>query len=282
MNGTRISVCSVSWIDEKPLPNVGFWLVAGAAISWPKRVIMGLVGTSNPPPPRKLQSVDTFRSTKQYRALLSCSVDTAARTMGPRPAYKLSDVILDPGYTPPFDKSKIHTSLRAVAPIPDDASYYAGESSSLSAVTTGSLHPCSSLAVPAGHEVLVSALIKFRAGEHTDTIGVKDAKSPVHVPWVWCEYALISSRSGLRLLGQGSTFPSHAWYVNGAQIASRLQGPIAVSENDPAISTGERVVEGQPATAAKNDRSAGDISGSGHQWTLGKGQPIDVAIPPNR
>src|SRR5262245_55242081 len=74
MNGTRISVCSVSWIDEKPLPNVGFWLVAGAAISWPKRVIMGLVGTSNPQPPLKLQSVDTFRSTKQYRALLSCSV----------------------------------------------------------------------------------------------------------------------------------------------------------------------------------------------------------------
>jgi hypothetical protein len=279
---TRVSVCSVSWIDEKPLPNVGFWLVAGAAISWPKRVLMGLVGTSNPQPPPKLQSVDTLRSTKEYRALLSCSVDTAARRMGPRPSYPISDVIIDPGYTPPFDKSKIHTSLRVVAPIPDDANYYAGESSSLSAITTGSLHPCSSLAVPQGYEVIVSALIKFRAGEHTDNIGVEKAKSPVHVPWVWCEYALISSRSGLRLLGQGSVFPSHAWYVNGNQVASRLQSPVAVSEKDPAISTGERVVEGHPATAADNDRSAGDISGGGHQWTLAKGNPIDVVIPPSR
>jgi hypothetical protein len=279
LNAGRIALGSVSWIDEKALPNVGFWVVVGAAVSWPRRVIMGLVGTSNPEPPLKIPNVEGFSLTREYRALLSCTVDTSAEKTGQKRGYQISNTIVDPGYTPPFDKSKIHTSLRSIAPIPDDTAYYAGESSSLSGITAGGLHPSSSLVVPSGYEVVASALIKFRAGEHTDNIGVEEAKSPVHVPWVWCEYALVSSKSALRLLGQGSSFPSHAWYVNGTQVARRLQGPIAVSDSDPAISTGERVVKGHPATGAKTDRSKGDISGGGHQWTIGKGDFVDVEIP---
>jgi hypothetical protein len=71
MGPKTISLCSVSWIDEKSLPQVGFWFVAGAAISWPRRVVMGLVGTANPEPPRKIPVVDAFRARKQYRALTS-------------------------------------------------------------------------------------------------------------------------------------------------------------------------------------------------------------------
>jgi hypothetical protein len=269
MSGSPIALCSISWIDEKPLPKVGFWFVAGASISWPKRVIMGLVGTANPEPPLKLPSVAAFRARMQYRALLSCATETQAKR-------RITDVVVDAGYTPPFDKSKLDTRLRDVAPIPDDPKSYPGESSSVSGISVGKLHPCSTLAVPGGHEIIISALIKFRAGQHTDNIGIDKANSPMHVPWVWCEYALISSGSRWRLLAQGSTFPSHAWYVNGSQVAKRLQSPITVSENDPAISTGEPVVSGHDPMRAQNDKSTGSVTG--HDYTIAGDTPFDVDV----
>jgi hypothetical protein len=261
------SLCCVSWIDEKPLPKVGFWFVAGAAISWPKRVVMGLVGTANPEPPIKLIDVDAFRGLRQYRALLACEV---ARP--PRPIARAS--IIDAGYTPPFDKSKLDTRLAALAPIPDDPKFYAGESSQLSAIVAGKLHPCSTLKVGAAEHVLVSAFIKFRAGAHTDAIGINDANSPVHVPWVWSEYALVASGSRYRLLAQGSHFPSHAWYVGGKQVAKCYQRPIAVSDKEPAISAGSPA--NLPAFPASTDRSDGPASR--HDHTLGQGTAFSIDV----
>jgi len=267
MAANRIALCSVSWIDEKPLPKVGFWFVAGAAVSWPKRVIMGLVGTSNPEPPMELASIEGFQARQQYRALISCSLDRQRQGA-------LGDTIIDPGYTPPFDKSKLDTRLRHVAPIPDDPKFYPGDLSPLSGVSAKALHKSSSLTVPRDHEVLVSAFIKFRAGKDTDNVGITEAKSPVHVPWVWCEYALVSSGSKFRLLGQGSTFPSHAWYVNGTQVAKRLQGPVTVSERDPAISTGRPAA--QARAEAANDTSDGAVTG--HEYAVAPGDLMDVDV----
>ena len=267
MKTNHISLASVSWIDEKTIPKVGFWFVAGALVSWPKRVIMGLAGTSNPEPPLKLTSMNGFVSKKQYRALISCSVDI-------NPIAVARNIVVDAGYTPPFDKNKLDTRLRNFVPGPDDPKFYPGESSPLSGVSVGKAHSSSTVRVPRDSKVIVNALIKFRAGEHTDKIGIDKANSPVHIPWVWCEYMLTSSPSGIRLLCNGSIFPSHAWYVNGEQVAKRLQMPISVSENDPVLSTG------QPAKhlllKAQSDRSDGTIVG--HQHTVQGGELIDVKV----
>ena len=264
---SSIALCSVSWIDQKPLPKVGFWLVAGAAFSWPNRVIMGLAGTANPEPPGELLTVDGFRAQRQYRALLSCKLRS-----GPPP--HLTDQIIDAGYTPPFDKAKLDTQLAHLAPIADDRQFYAGEASNVSSIVLGRLHPCSTLSVGSADKVLVSAFIKFRAGPHTDQIGINDAKSPVHVPWVWCEYALVSSGAKTKLLAQGSSFPSHAWYVAGRQVARRYQCQVSASESDPAISTG--LSAKLPAASATSDCSSGPANG--HEHAIDKGTAIDVDL----
>ena len=268
MDPTSFRLLSVSWIDEKSLPKVGFQTVAGALTSWPNRVLMGLVGTSNPRPAERIDDVAAFRRKKQYRALVECNVDLRSGTV--------TLPVLDPGYTPPFDKSKIDTILRSVAPIPNDPDYYAGESSATSAIVTGKLHPSSTLKLHNDYKVLASAMIKFRAGAHTDKIGISEAKSPVHVPWVWCEFALVRSPAGLRLLGNGSTFPSHAWYVDGRQLSQTLQGAISCSAHDATLSTGQP--KGQPQSSASADKSTG--AADKQLYAVGAGKPFDLLIPP--
>jgi hypothetical protein len=266
MQAETLELASISWIDEKSLPKVGFWFVAGASLSWSRRVIMGLVGTSNPEPPTKLDT-KAFATAKEYRALLAC---TAAN----RPAQKVANLVIDPGYTPPFDKSKLDTRLRDIVPIPEDQNFYAGEASPISAVVVGKLHPCSALVLPQEAKVIASALIKFRAGQHTDSVGITEAKSPVHVPWVWCEYALVTLRSNLQLLCNGSLFPSHAWYVNGRQIAKAMQSQVTVSDHDATLTTG------QPAEhlrmTAISDKSAGSVSGQ--QYCVGAGKQLNIDL----
>ncbi len=262
-----LDIACISWIDQAPLPKVGFWLVVGAATSWPKRVIMGLVGTSNPSPPVKIDKLSVFAAGKQYRALLACTVNV-------NPPVRTVGDLVDPGYTPPFDKTKIDTSLRSVAPIPDDPAFYAGEKSPISGIVTGRLHPCSTLSVSKGSQVLVSGLIKFRAGPHTDAIGVKEAKSPVHVPWVWSEFALVSVGGKLRLLGKGSAFPSHAWYVNGKQVAQVLQALVTASEHDPILSTGQPADQVQ--SKASVDKSTQPVDK--HAEGMSAGKLIDVPV----
>lgn len=268
MGAGSMELTSISWIDEKSLPKAGFWFVASAAMSWPNRVVMGLIGTSNPEPPGELSGATSFASGRQYRALLSCSVTRQQRGMA------LSSVIIDGGYTPPFNKSKLNTKLGDLAPIPDDPKFYAGEVSALSAVVAGRLHPSSALTIPRGCDIAVSALIKFRAGAHTDNLGIKDAKSPVHVPWVWCEYALVFEGARVKLMCRASVFPSHAWYVAGKQVAKRLQNAVAASDHDPALSTGQPA--SQPPTPAERDNSAASIVG--HPYSIGAGQQQDVDV----
>ncbi|CAN5856302.1 hypothetical protein BH11PSE8_BH11PSE8_47140 [soil metagenome] len=273
MAAKSLVLCSVSWIDGRNLPPVGFWFISGALASWPRRVLMGLVGTANPAPPPELQNLATFRASQEYRALMSCSVQGGSKT-------SISDPVLDAGWTPPLNKSRFDPGLLAQfaahrAPIPDDPMYYAGEASGISEICAGRLHPSSTLNVPSNATVLTSALIKFRAGSHTDKIGIDDAKSPVHVPWVWCEYALVRVGSELRLLGQGSSFPSHRWYVNGKQVGECLQKAVAVSETDPALSTGQPATEIQ--SSAANDRSNGPIVDQ--DYAIGKGAGINVVLP---
>jgi hypothetical protein len=267
----RIDVASISWIDKKGLPTLGFWFVAGAKTSWSKRVIMGLVGTANPEPPTSLMALEGLQRTQQYRAL-------AAGTFIFGPPPRIATPILDAGYTPPFDKTTISSAIeRKLVPIPDDKTFYPGESSPLSGIVIGKLHPCSTLSIPRGSHVAMSALIKFRAGEHTDALGIsEDVKSPVHVPWVWCEYALVWSEAGYILICNGSVFPSHAWYVNGQQVGKSLQAVVHASDNDPLLNTGQAASKLRDRAIA--DKGVGAVSRQLYAVDAGEQQVIDLRM----
>ncbi len=262
---TKVSIACVSWIDPGPLPKVGFWLFAGAATSWAKRVIMGLVATSNPAPAATIPSIGAFMRGKQYRAVQSCVIDLG-------PALRISEAILDPGYTPPFDKNKIDTSLKIFAP--SAPGFHAGEKSVLSDIVLSRLHTASSIVLKSGDKVIASGLLKFRAGAATDRLGTEEAKSPVHVPWVWSEFALVSSQSGYRLICKGAKFPSHAWYVNGKQVAKTIQSLVTVSEQDPILNTG------RPASGIQSDANTDKNIGSigHHADTIGSIAQIEVPL----
>ena len=94
-----------------------------------------------------------------------------------------------------------------------------GEASPLSLVNTQARHKSTTITgVPANETVLVNALVKFRAGSHTDATGVStDVGCPFHVPWVWCETLLTFTKGNLKLYGRGSIFPTHIWYLDDAQ-----------------------------------------------------------------
>ena len=262
---TRVSIYCVSWIDQAPLPKVGFWLFAGAATSWVKRVIMGLVATSNPAPGLKIPSIGVFMRSKQYRAVQSCVIELG-------PVARIAEPILDPGYTPPFDKNRIETSLRVFAP--SALEFHAGEKSAISGILLARLHPSSSIVLKSGDTVVASGLLKFRAGASTDQVGIEKANSPVHVPWVWSEFALVSNQSGYRLVCRGALFPSHAWYVDGKRVASTIQGLVTASGQDPILTTG------RPASAIQSDATTDKNTGSvgRHADTIGAATQIDVPL----
>jgi len=270
----KVSVSSISWIEKTQLPIIGFTFLAGSAMSWHKKVILGLVATANPEPPKSVNNIESFIGRRQFRALTHYQYNRLDGAIQIEP-------IIDPGYTPPFDKSALDTRILEYIPeflLPDslnDQKFYRGESSPISRIQSTRLHQSSSLSVSESSQILASSLIKFRAGEHTDKIGIEDAGSPVHVPWVWCESALVREGSRYYLVMNGSAFPSHAWYVNGEQICKKLQAKLADSEKEAAINTGRPGA--QPRQPDSLDRSDGRIDT--HEYALGAGgqEKIDVS-----
>lgn len=262
------NVTSISWIESSALPHAETKLVIGSLGSWANRVAIGIVATSNPTPSQEI-SVPAFRAKKQYRSLTHYEIF-------PQFPNTPKNVIFDAGYTPPFEKSKIQSWLSYVMPIPDEAMrFHKGELSKVTDCTIGRLHPASTLDIPVDAEVLVSTLIKFRAGEATNNIGISSmVRSPVHVPWVWCEHALVKQGKEYFLVCCGSKFPSHAWYINGTKVASFIQDKIVVSEREPAISTGRP--SNQPRSLAENDTSTGSIVD--HDYSLQKTKALSVNI----
>ena len=70
--------------------------------------------------------------------------------------------------------------------------------------------------------VCVDALIKFRAGSHTDDIGTSgDVGSPFHVPWVWCEFLVTYNKGMFTLTASGLIFPTHYFYVQGKRVLAQ-------------------------------------------------------------
>jgi hypothetical protein len=127
------------------------------------------------------------------------------------------DSILDPGWTPPFDRT-ITLLTRVYVPEPSmaDPAFYAGELGLGSSILPRIQHRNSTFAMKVAQDELVaSGLILFRAGKHTDDIGVKTVKCPYHVPWVWCEWLVTHKAGKFTVYGTGSVFPTHSFYAQG-------------------------------------------------------------------
>jgi hypothetical protein len=222
----EIKVGSISWINEKPSP---IWFSGKAALldpDWVPKTYMGLVATSNHPPPAALASFPDYRKAKDFRALLYChlrlTIDDQSRRIT---RVEVLDAVHDPGWTPAFRvRDYPLAGLRFWDTDIWSFTAHAGEASPISVVRTEARHPNSAITtVPANETVLVDGIIKFRAGANTDRVGIESVGCPYHVPWVWCETVLTYDGSRFKLYGVGSIFPTHCWYVDGTQVASKAQ-----------------------------------------------------------
>lgn len=263
---------SISWIDRKNLSTPGLLnlveALIGHSIGWDDRTVIGLIATSNPTPPPALPKLKDFLARRQYRAVASLTLDSSlARITG--------EPLLDPGWTPPFDKHKLPRLAQAKSPPREALAFHAGECSAVSGSCTGKLLPTSSFSADPQRTVITNQLIKFRAGAATNKLGKEEAHSPFHVPWVWCETLLARSRGRLELHCRGSQFPSHAWYVNGKRVALHLQAPVHASPDEPALS------KGRPSKLvrlrAEDDKSSGKVQDHAHTVGAGKATRVDLS-----
>lgn len=225
MKSYDVSIGSISWISKESTP---IWL-AGKSLAlkpnWIPKTYMGLYATANSNPPSRGADFRAVQSQKDFRALAYAHVQfDADESTGRVSNLKLVDSIIDSGWTPYFHARSYPSALLSF-----DSNIWSwktspGEASPLSGFKAGQLHPNASIGgLPRDEAIIASGLIKFRAGEHTDTVGVDDVGCPFHVPWVWCEICLTLVRGTLRVRGRGSIFPSHAWYLNGDRIGATAQ-----------------------------------------------------------
>ena len=275
-------IASVSWVSRLPNP---VKLAAGAELmdpGWVPKTYMGLVATSNSRPPDLISDFQAYDEAGDFRALMYFRV--AVILEGKWPQQKVAKVelahqILDPGWTPPFRTDEFPTTKALFDPDINSRTWYAGEMSPLSAVTIQKRHPNTALTIPADEIVIANGLIKFRAGSHTDKIGVGKVGCPFHVPWVWCETALTYDGDHFKIYGRGSQFPSHAWYQSGKQLMSTDQvgdssfPTSGLTINLAALKLYNVLNKGAPASgpqpAASSDASSGPVSG--HHYSVGGG-----------
>ena len=197
------------------------------------RTYMGLMATTNTAPATTLNFA-ALQKTKDFRAIVWADLlyDEPApgavaaanvRYAGP-PATAM---IVDPGFTPPVDMTKV-AAMGLIPSFTDagkhvrDRTWYAAEASPVSSICLGARHPNSVLRGSGrGEAVIANGLIRFRAGPHTDQVGMEDANAQYHVPWVWVEILLTSiGRGQVRLYGASSQFPTVAWYLDDKRVGA--------------------------------------------------------------
>lgn len=214
----RIKVGSVSWIHQQVTPVTFLTDAKLLEPSWLPQTYIGLHATSNPAPPATLD-FPAYRKSKQFRAMTFAELEVETSDDKSKVvSVSVVDSILDPGWTPPFDRT---ITLLTRLYVPDasmaDPAFHAGELGLGSSILPRIRHRNSTLAMTAAPDELVaSGLILFRAGKHTDDIGVKTVKCPYHVPWVWCEWLVTHKAGKFTMYGTGSVFPTHSFYAQGA------------------------------------------------------------------
>ena len=222
----QIRIGSISWIHQGVSPVQSQTGPIDALIyepEWVPKTYIGLYATKNIVPGVRLD-LPLYRKRKQYRAMTfaDLQVDVSPDRQEIKSVIA-QDEIIDAGYTPPFDRSAYFLTAwmpKSIVPPPIEASmfdrqYHPGEIGAGSEIVLQGRHPSTMIKVTVPQRNLVAnALIFFRAGKHTDSVGVNVVKSPYHVPWVWCEW-MITYRSGkFTVYGTGSIFPTHSFYVD--------------------------------------------------------------------
>jgi hypothetical protein len=209
---------SLSWIHQQVTP---IWpLLADGKVlspSWVPQTYIGLLGTKNRVPGSGVD-LQAYEGSKQFRALTfaDLSIETSD-DLRQILDVKMLKGILNPGWTPPFDRT-ISVLTRVYVPDPSmaDLDYHSGELGGGSAIMLRKRHPNSTIGISVPDaQIVANALILFRAGPVTDNIGVSVVKCPYHVPWVWCEWLLINDGGKFTAFGTGSVFPTHTFFARG-------------------------------------------------------------------
>ncbi len=214
---TQVKVGSLSWIHQQVTP---VWFISDGKVlspNWVPQTYIGLFATRNRVPGAALD-LPAYRASKQFRAMTFADLTVETSDDGKELAdVKMASSILDPGWTPPFDRGiTLMTRIYVPEPSMKDPAFHAGELGGASAIVLRARHPNSTIrmSVPAG-AVVANAVILFRAGAITDGIGVDVVKCPYHVPWVWCEWLLTYAAGKFAMFGTGSVFPTHTFYAQG-------------------------------------------------------------------
>jgi hypothetical protein len=241
--------------------------------------------------------IDTFAEGPEFRFLLYTSftaeIDAARhRVLRVVPGSE----VCDEGWTRPFDFDRCPDGAGAAGEgnfAPFDEEPHRGEKSPLSGFYYfPRRHPNSAITAGPDEQPVASGLIKARAGPVTDGVGVREAHTPYHVPWVWSEFLLTYRAGQFRLHGLGSEFPSHCYYVNDRRVAlvPQIADPVLLTrpeglgeEIDLERMNLYRVLRrGSPAflpqPAPPLDAAAvGPVTG--HEHTAGEGKPALYSWP---
>ena len=221
----EFTVGTVSWIDARPNPIILSAETMILAPDWIPKTYLGLSATSKPAPPSFLPDFRAYQWSMNFRSMTFCrfrvALDVSTRTVSD---FQVLDAFHDGGWTPPFRmRSWPATALSFQKSIHSNTPYQ-GEYSPQSLVNTQRRHRNSTIGTVSSSEtVLVNTMIKFRAGKHTDDVGIREVGSPYHVPWVWCEMLLTYAGGRFKAYGRGSIYPSHAWYVNNSRVQTQIQ-----------------------------------------------------------
>jgi hypothetical protein len=261
-----ITVGSISWINGEPSPISFSPRALFNTYDWVPKTYTGLVATANQAPPNPVD-FDAHRKTNDFRAMAYCRFNVEIDDSTDKVvSFKVINAVHDPGWTPPFNKMAYPSTYLAVwQDFPSAAS--PGEASPLSLVNTQARHANSTMtSTGPGETVLVNGLIKFRAGSHTDKIGI-DIGCPFHVPWVWCETLLTyKGGGGFSLYGRASLFPTHHWFVNGSREMTQDQtwdNPLPWSIPDPKLLKIYPIVsKGAPASGSQTSLSSETHAGA--------------------
>jgi hypothetical protein len=171
----ELTIATISWINRTPNPITTAVEASALTPDWIPKTCLGLAATSNPDPGASVADANQFRSGREFRAMSFTKIGFISDARGAITSFADIQTWQDPGWTPPFRQSRFPLTFLA----PDTAvwswSWYPGEISPLSKVCHKVRHPNSVITgVPANETVLVNALIKFRAGKHTDDVGIKN------------------------------------------------------------------------------------------------------------
>lgn len=222
-----VSLTVIGWIDGSRVQ------APAVPTDWYGKTLKGLVGTSNPPPPDSLGDIQAFLKQKQHRAAihvnLALTVDSVAKSLH---KVEVISKLLDEGWTPPMPAAMSAVGWVLPLGIPfamspaeasalRDRTFYRGEKAGSSYVSVneelGKIQLCKQTEIesPTGETPVMRAMIKFRAGKHTDHIGHDVIKCPYHVPWTWAEVLLTYRKGELVVRANCATFPCFSFYLSG-------------------------------------------------------------------